>query len=119
MVLCLRKTVEIMKKMFTCVFIWMMIGCNKTDVEGSYYYVEPNKNEETDVYASFACSLVGVIKLDNGYYYNGITGEYMRLKYEVVDDNVIVDNEGFQLVLKIIDKNTIEYEGCLFKKEQE
>ena len=60
-----------MKKTFVFIGILMMLSCNKTDVEGSYYYVEPNKNDKSNVYGSIACSMVEVIKLENGYYYNG------------------------------------------------
>lgn len=94
-----------------------MISCAKSNIEGSYYYVEPNKKDNTNIYTSMGCSMVEVIKLDNGYYYNGITGENMRFKYEVVDDKVIIESQGFELVFNIIDENTIEFRGCLFKKK--
>ena len=42
----------------------------------------------------------------------------MRFKYEVVDDKVVIENEGYQLVINIIDENNIELEGCLFRKKQ-
>ena len=99
----------------------MLISCNKTNVEGIYYYVEPNKSKDSNLYTearSAACSMAGYIKLDDGYYYNGITGDNMRFKYEVLDGKVVIESQGFQLILKIIDENTIEYAGCMFKKKQ-
>lgn len=110
-----------MKKALLFISILLMISCNKTnvDVEGIYYYVEPNESNDTHIYTSLGCSFVGAIKLDDGYYYNGITGDNMRFKYEVVDDKIIIENQGYQLVLNIIDAETIEFSGCLFRKKKD
>lgn len=110
-----------MKKALLFISILLMISCNKTnvDVEGIYYYVEPNESNDTNIYTSLGCSFVGAIKLDDGYYYNGITGDNMRFKYEVVDDKIIIENQGYQLVLNIIDAETIEFSGCLFRKKKD
>lgn len=121
MVLCLPKIEKTMRKTLLFISLLLVISCNKLkeNVEGVYYYVESNDNNAASIYSSIGCSMVGAIKLEDGYYYNELTGKNMRLKYEVVDDKIIVDNQGYQLVLNIIDEETIKFSDCLFRKEND
>ena len=102
------------------VFSFSITSCNKSNVEGIYYYVEQNDSANKDINTigkSLGCSMVKSIKLENGYYYNGLTENNMRFKYNIEVNKIIVENQGTQLVFNIIDNNTIEFFGCLFRKE--
>lgn len=95
----------------------MLLSCKeKKSLDGIYEYV-PNKENSNGAF-EIACSGVGYIELKDGYYYNGITKSTMRFPFKVENDKIVIDNsDGGQLIIDVVDKNTLGFMGCLFRKK--
>lgn len=95
----------------------MLFSCKDSkSLDGIYEYVQ-NKENNNNNYES-GCSIVGFLELKDGYYYNGITKSTLRFPFKVENDKILIDNpDGGQLIIDIIDENTIGFMGCLFRKK--
>lgn len=105
-----------MKKILLFFVLIIAFSCKEEkSFDGIYEYI-PTKENNNNIYKS-ACSGVGYIELKDGYYYNGITKSVMRFPYKVENDKIVINNaDGGQLILDIIDENTIGFMGCLFRR---
>ena len=107
-----------MKKILLFFILSTLLSCkSESSLDGIYEYVS-NKENNGNLYES-GCSIAGYIELKDGYYYNGVTKSSQRFPFKVENDKIIIDNpDGGQLIIDIIDKNTIELMGCLFRKKE-
>lgn len=107
-----------MKKLLAFFALTILLSCKeKKSLDGIYEYV-PNKENSIGDF-EIACSGVGYIELKDGYYYNGITKSTMRFPFKVENDKIVIDNsDGGQLIIDVIDENTIGFMGCLFRKKE-
>ncbi len=106
-------------------------SCNQNTLEGIYVY-ENAKNktrsnttslfdftEASETGRQMGCEILGQFEFKNGKCYFNTMGIEQRTDYEI-DNGVIylgsnkLTNSG--VGLKIIDKNTIEFMGCIFIK---
>lgn len=108
-----------MKKIFLFFILTILLSCKRENsLNGIYEYIQSKENENS-LYET-GCSVVGYIELKDGYYYNGLTGSSQRFPFNIENDKIIVDNPvGGQLIIDIVDNNTIGLMGCLFRKRNE
>lgn len=107
-----------MKKALLFFILAMLLSCkSESSLDGIYEYVS-SKGNNGNLYES-GCSIVGYIELKDGYYYNGVTKSSQRFPFKVENDKIIIDNpDGGQLIIDLIDENTIGLMGCLFRKKE-
>lgn len=107
-----------MKKILLFFILGMLLSCkSESSLDGIYEYVS-SKGNNGNLYES-GCSIVGYIELKDGYYYYGVTKSSQRFPFKVENDKIIIDNpDGGQLIIDIIDENTIGLMGCLFRKKE-
>lgn len=100
----------------------MIIICCKAEnskIDGIYYYTKSNEDQ-------LICSTINYIELKDGYYYPSMNffgnslGSTLRFPFTVEEDKIVVSNpDGGELILDIVDENTIRFMECLLKKETE
>lgn len=107
-----------MKKILLFFILATLLSCkSESSLDGIYEYVS-SKGNNGNLYES-GCSIVGYIELKDGYYYNGITKSTTRFPFKVENDKIFIDNsDGGQLIIDIINENTIGFMGCLFQKKE-
>ncbi len=116
-----------MKNLILLFSFAVLISCNSRKIEGIYYYEEKEvKGSLFDVGGAaemgrnLACSMIGKFEFKNDKCYMNIMGVEQRIDYEVEDSMIFLGSNAINSAgvgIKIIDENTIDYMGCLFKKE--
>lgn len=116
-----------MKNLILLFLFAVLISCNSRKIEGTYYYQETEtKGSLFDIGVAtqkgreIGCSMIGKFEFKNGKCYLNVMGAEQRLDYEVEDSVIYFGSNQLNsagIGLKIINENTIDYMGCLFKKE--
>ncbi len=91
-------------------------------MDGTYIYQEPNSEHKSwySMGRDIGCSVLGEIKLKNGYCYINILGSKRRVKFTIEESKIIINTaENEELIFDIIDDNTINYMGCNFVRKVE
>ena len=117
-----------MKKTILLLLFTILVSCNSRKINGVYYY-EESKDKSVNFFdigsaAKFgnelACSMIGQFEFKNGKCYFSMMGVEQRCEYQIEDSVIYLGSNALNsggVGLKIINENTIEYMGCLFKKD--
>lgn len=94
------------------------ISCTNKSMDGIYSYKESKSEDPILGFGKgIGCSMVGKIELKDGYCYLNFLGTENRVKFNIEEDKIILNAvNGNEIVLKILDSNTINFNGCNFVK---
>lgn len=112
-----------MKKIFLFFVLTILLSCKSgNSLDGVYEYA-PNKESNGNIFrmsAETACSMIGRFEFKNGKCYFNVMGIEQRVDYDVDNGVVYLNSNKFNsnagMGIRIIDGNTLDYMGCIFKK---
>jgi len=116
-----------MKNLILLFSFVVFISCSSRKIEGIYYYEEKEVKSSlfevggaAEMGRNLAGSMIGKFEFKNDKCYMNIMGVEQRIDYEIEDSVIYLGSNPLNstgIGLKIIDENTINYMGCLFKKD--
>lgn len=114
-------TMKIIKRFLFIVLSILLLGCNGSGINGTYYFVQSeNTTNLLTMGREIGCSLIGKLEFRNGKCYLRVMGAEKRLDYSV--DNGVIYLKGYdgkgEVGITIIDNNTIDFQGCIFQKKK-
>ena len=111
------------------ILLSIFCSCNNNKLDGIYIFEKSEVKKSTSFFdlagaaesgRQMGCEMIGQFEFKNGKCYYSTMGIEQRADYEI-DNGVLylgsnaLTNGG--VGLKIIDENTLEYIGCIFRKE--